>query len=471
MTIFHGQVKRVNRSLRYSILDGSAYAAMLGLTQNFIAPFALALKATTQQIGLLTSIPSLVMALSQLSAPTLSEKAGSRKALILPVVFMHALMWLPILLVPFVIPGDKVWWLVTFVTISTVFGALANPAWGSMMADLVPERIRGRYFAARGRIASFITLIFAFIAGGVLEAIKPNVFLGFALLFGGAMVFRMVSFSFLARMYEVPPTHSQGPKERLIDMIRDIGSSNLGRFTIFVALLSLVTNIASPFFSVYLLRDLQLNYITYVILTSIGSLTGLVFITYWGKRADRAGNVMVIKIAAFLIPFVPLLWLVSKNPYYIGFAQTFSSFAWAGFNLASTNFVYDAAPSEGRTQRLALYNAMNGIAVFIGATSGGFLANHLPAFLGYNLLALFTLSGILRFIIVALFVRGIREVRHVTKIDPIHVLLPHRRRYGLVGETHSSTITHHTTQSVSTVPPIVNKSKDTIDQPSTEHKP
>jgi MFS family permease len=457
--------------LRYSILDGSAYAAMLGLTQNFIAPFALALKATTQQIGLLTSIPSLMMALSQLSAPTLSDKAGSRKGFILPVVFLHALMWLPILLVPFVMPGDKVWWLITFVTISTVLGAMANPAWGSMMADLVPERIRGRYFAARGRIASLITLIFAFIAGGILEAIKPNVFLGFALLFGGAMIFRLVSYIFLAKMYEVPPTHNDGAKESLIDMIRGIGSSNLGRFTVFIALLSMVTNIASPFFSVYLLRDLQFNYITYVILTSIGSLTGLVFITYWGKRTDRAGNVMVIKITAFLIPLVPLLWLISKNPYYIGFAQTFSSFAWAGFNLASTNFVYDATPSQGRTQRLALYNAMNGIAVFIGATSGGFLASRLPALLGFNLLALFTISGILRMIVVAFFIRGIREVRHVPKIDPIHILLPHRRRYGYVGGTHSNITIHRTTQSITTVSHEVEKPQGTMEQhpPTKDH--
>jgi len=468
MTIYHGQVKRVNKSLRYSILDGSAYAAMLGLTQNFIAPLALALKATTQQIGLLTSIPSLMMALSQLSAPTLSEKAGSRKAFILPVVFLHALMWLPILLVPFVMPGDKVWWLITFVTISTVLGAMANPAWGSMMADLVPERIRGRYFAARGRIASLITLIFAFAAGGVLEIIKPNVFLGFALLFGGAMIFRLVSYIFLAKMYEVPPAHNVGTKERLTDMVRGIASSNLGRFSVFVALLSLVTNIASPFFSVYLLRDLQFNYITYVILTSIGSLTGLVFITYWGKRTDRAGNVMIIKITAFLIPLVPLLWLVSKNPFYIGFAQTFSSFAWAGFNLASTNFVYDAAPSEGRTQRLALYNAMNGIAVFIGATSGGFLANRLPALLGFNLLALFTLSGILRFVVVILFIRRIREVRHVPKIDPVHILLPHRRRYVHAGSTSGNMTIHQTTQPVPTAPYANGMPKNSTDQKATD---
>ena len=77
----------VKKSLRYSILDGSAYSAMVGLTQDTITPFALALKATTAQIGLLSSLPNLAMALSQLAVPRLAERAISRKKFILPIAF------------------------------------------------------------------------------------------------------------------------------------------------------------------------------------------------------------------------------------------------------------------------------------------------------------------------------------------------------------------------------------------------
>ena len=38
-------------------MDGSVYSAMLGLTQDYVVPFALALKATVLQVGLLSSIP------------------------------------------------------------------------------------------------------------------------------------------------------------------------------------------------------------------------------------------------------------------------------------------------------------------------------------------------------------------------------------------------------------------------------
>ncbi len=427
MTTSNSKTQKVNRSLRYSVLDAAAWSAMAGLTANYITPFALALKASTAQIGLLASVPSLLMSFAQLSAPRLSEKAGSRKALVLPTVFLHALMWLPVFLVPFLAPNGKVWWLITFVSVSTVLGAMANPAWGSMMADLVPLRIRGRYFAARGRIASLVALVFTFIAGGILQLAQPSVFLGFAILFGGAVVFRLVSFYFLTRMWEPPAPHTDGSQGRLKDLIKGLGSSNLGRFAIVMALMSFSTNLAAPFFSVYMLRDLHYSYLSYVIVTGAGSLAYVLFVTYWGRRADRAGNVRIIRIAWVLVPLVPAVWLASGQVWYLVIVQTFASFAWAGSDLATGNFVLEAAPPERRTGWIALYAAMTGTAVCLGSLTGGLLASRLPPILGYRLLTLFALSGVLRVIVAVLMRRWVKEVRKVPTIGTFRLLFTRHR--------------------------------------------
>ncbi len=426
MASLEGKSQKVNKSLSYSIMDGAAFSAMLGLTQSYIAPFALALQATTAQIGLLTSIPSLMMALSQLTAPQLVKKAGSRKAMILPAVALHAVLWLPIFLVPFLIPSAKVWWLIGLVSLSTVAGAIANPAWGSMMADLVPQRIRGRYFSARGRISNTVALVFGFAAGGILQLVGSNVFHGFEILFAGAVVFRMVSLYFLTKMYEPPAAEANGHQLNLIDMIKDIGSSNLGRFTVFVAMMSFCTNISAPFFTVYMLRDLHFNYLSFVIVNTAGALATILFVTYWGRRADRAGNVRIIRIACVLIPLVPIAWLISKHVWFLVIVQTFASFAWAGFDLANMNFVYDASPPEERTRRIALFNAMNGTAVCLGALTGGLLANRLPPLFGYSLLSLFALSGVLRAFVGVFLLRRVREVRHVPRVGLTDLLLSRR---------------------------------------------
>ncbi len=228
-----------------------------------------------------------MMAFSQLSAPALVRKAGSRKALILPAVLLHALLWVPVFLVPFLMPTGKVWWLIALITLSTVFGAIANPAWGSMMADLVPVRIRGRYFSSRSRIINTVALVASFIGGGILQILQPHQYFGFAIIFGAATVFRLVSFYFMVRMYEPPATRTAS-HEGILAVIKNTWSSNIGRFTTFVAMMSFCTNLSAPFFTVYMLRDLHFSYLSFVIVNSAGSLATILFVTYWGRRADRA---------------------------------------------------------------------------------------------------------------------------------------------------------------------------------------
>jgi MFS family permease len=406
-----------------SVLDGAAYAVVLGLVQNYVTPFALALKATTTEVGLLFSLPNFIVGFSQLAAPRLSKRAGSRKRLIIPMVFMHAVMFVPILLIPFVIGSSQVWWLIGLVTVSTVFGAIANPAWGSLMADLVPIRLRGRYFSSRGIIAGIIALAFSFVAGGILQVFTATPFTGFAILFGGAAVFRLLSCYFLSQMYEPKPTENVKDDRSLLQMVSHVGSYNLGRFTLYIALMSLATNIASPFFSVYMLSDLNFNYMTFTIVTSAASVAGMAFLTFWGRRADLAGNIKVVKVTSFMIPLVPLLWLASRNVYYLIFAQIVSGFAWSGFNLAGVNFVYDASEAQNRTKHIAVFNAITCLAIFLGALIGGYLVPLLPRLFGYQLLSLFTISGVLRGLVAILLVRQLVEVRRVPDLNLTEFLM------------------------------------------------
>jgi MFS family permease len=409
--------KKVKNSLKYSILDGSAFSAMLGFTQSYITPFALALKASTSEIGLLASIPNLTMALSQLSAPDLSARAGTRLKFILPVVFLHALMFIPILLIPFILPGSKIWWLIGLITVSTVLGAIANPAWGSMMADLVPDRVRGRYFSFRSRIAGFIVLVASLIAGGILQLFSNNVFIGFAIIFGGAAIFRWLSLYFLSRMYEPPIEVAKDTGPGLLYRVTHLASTNFGRYTVYVALINFAASISGPFFAVFMLRDLGWSYAYYLIIICTNAISNLAFQTFWGRRADMAGNLKVVRLTSFLIPIVPLLWLVSTNIGFLVFEEVISGFAWGGFQLASSNFVYDATEPERRTKQIALYNAVIGIAICVGSVIGGFIAPLLPSLFGYQLRSLFTLSGVLRGLIAILFLGTILEVRRVPKVS------------------------------------------------------
>ena len=422
MSTTHTARGRIKKTLRSSILDGGCHSAMLGFTQSYVTPFALALKATTAQIGLLSSIPNMVMALSQLAAPYLARRAGSRKRLILPVVLMHALMWIPILLVPFLCQSGAVWWLICFVALGTLFGSISNPAWGSMMADLVPENTRGRYFSHRTRVGDLAMLAASFAAGGILQLTTGKPFLGFSVVFGSAVAFRLASWYFLSRMYE-PPFVVQTTRRVAREHSRKRGpSSHLRRLAAYVSLINFATCLCGPFFAVYMLRDLKFDYLTYVGVNATSTIATIIFLSVWGKRADRAGNVRIIKVTSCLIPLVPLLWLVSKQVYYLLLVQAIAGLAWSGFNLATTNFLYDSSAREARTKSIAVFNAVNGMAMCLGSLVGGYLAPRLPLLNGSNLLTLFLVSGLLRMAIVLSPLRRLSEVRRVPRISTRELL-------------------------------------------------
>src|SRR4030067_1340604 len=56
----------IDKSLRHSVKDGVAYSVMAGGGESYFSAFALFLKATTEQIALLASLPPLLGSFAQL---------------------------------------------------------------------------------------------------------------------------------------------------------------------------------------------------------------------------------------------------------------------------------------------------------------------------------------------------------------------------------------------------------------------
>ena len=431
--------EQTRKTLKNSILDGGAASVMSGLTGNYVTPYALTMQASTQQIGYLSSIPSFANMLVLLVAPFLSERAGSRKSLVLPAVLAQALMWLPILAIPYLFNSNQVWWLIAFVTLSTVAGSLSGPPWSAMMADLIPMELRGRYLGVRNRINGFVALVFSFVAGGLLQLLTGNVTLAFAIICGGAFAARLSSFYFLSLMNEPHPSVARPTaREGIPQIARGLLSTAVGRFMVFTVFLNMAVNTGSPFFSAYVLRELKYSYISYQFINAASAVVTLLAVTWWGRRADRAGSVKILRITAVLIPFVPVMWLVSNSVYWMSFVQVYSGFVWAGFNICAGLFIYDASPQENRARYIALYGALASIGTTLGSLAGGNLGPLLPRIAGSYFLTLFLVSGISRMVVVLLLLRLVSEVRDVQPVSTADILFSGLRPAALAADVKSA---------------------------------
>jgi hypothetical protein len=166
-----------------------------------------------------------------------------------------------------------------------------------------------------------------------------------------------------------------------------------------------------PFLSVYMIKVLHFDYLAYTAVTLASTAIGFVAFPIWGRHGDVVGNARVLKNTSRLIPIVPVLWVLARQPYQLMLAEMVSGFIFAGFNLCVANFIYESVSPAKRVRCLGYYNLINGTAAFLGNSLGGFLATHLPSFLGSPIITLFLLSAAVR-LTVDLFLAGrYNEVR------------------------------------------------------------
>ena len=267
-----------------------------------------------------------------------------------------------------------------------------------------------------------------FVGGLILDHFRPtSIFTGFAILFVISWLFRSTGGIMFTRKYEPRLVHEPGYYFSIWQFLRKMFTNNFGRFAAFEAAMSFAVAIGSPFIAVYMLQDLQFSYTMYILVTMGGALSTLIFMPFWGKFADRFGNLVTIRITSFLIPLIVLCWTLSplvKNaapglllPFLI-LTDALSGIAWSGFNLCTSNFIYDAVTRQRLSLCVAYSNIINGFGTFVGAALGGLLASHATLTAGLApLILVFAISTGARLAVAIAGQWGIKEVRPVQPFD------------------------------------------------------
>ncbi len=409
--------KRIKKSLKYSVLDGAFAASMIGFGESFFGAFAVFLKANNIHIGLLSSLPLLLGSLSQMFSNRLIKLLRSRKVLVTSAAFLQGVMYIPVAFV-FFFGTMKVVYLVFFACLYWIFGMILSPAWNSWMGDLVDEKKRGTYFGRRSKITGSATFLAYMAAGYILQRYADNPALeytGFVIIFCLAFSSRMLSVSFLMKKYEPPYEVVHAAEFGFWEFIKQARFRNYGLFVIYLSTMNASVYISAPFFTPYMLYDLKIDYMTFAVINAAAIITKIFFLPVWGRSSDRFGTRKVLGLTGFLMPFTPILWMFSHDFYYLIIIQVYSGFIWAGFEIASFNFIFDTTTPQKRATAIAYFNVINGIAIFTGAMIGGLIVRYNTVFWS-KYIFVFVLSGVVRYIVSFLFIPKLKEVRQVERI-------------------------------------------------------
>lgn len=406
------------RSLRYFWLDGLFAAISENFYLGYIALFALAYGASNSQVGLLAAVTNLMGMLALFPGARLVDRADQRKRVVIwsgGIFSRMALLGLALIPVLIGRPAVAITAIIVVDGLRSFMANLANPGWTALVADLVPETMRGRFFASRNTAMGLAALVVAPLAGQIIlttNARLDSLFAGYQGIFVLAFLFGMVSTIAFQQIQEPGSTESAFRPHRRGDLRRALRRSPGFLGLVISALVwNMALQVAAPFFNVYLVSEFQATPLTIGILAGIATLTALIGQRVFGQLLDRKGAIWVQTVTGLIIPLAPLAWAFITAPWQVGIINVFSGFLWAGYNLSSFNLLLELTPDAQRPRAVALFQtAVFGSAV-IGPILGGFLADAV----GFKYI--FVLSATGRILGMALFILLTIRPRRVAKVQ------------------------------------------------------
>jgi MFS family permease len=378
-----------DRGLRLLVVEGAFSGGAAALSTGVIlTAFALHLGASNAMVGLLASVPFLAQLL-QLPAVLLVERWRTRK-LIAVVTSLIGRAMLGVMAITAFFTGTAP--LLVFLAAQVVLcglGAIGSCAWNTWLRDLAPESRLGRVFASRSMWLTGISLILGLAAALALDVtaegsrVRNLVFAG---MFAAGCITGLISARVVALMPEptMPP-----PTERvsLVALLRQpLGDGNFRRLLVFVCSWQFAINLATPFITVFVVRQLGFDVSFVMLLSVVSQIANLLALRSWGALGDRYANksVLAVSAPAYLLSIVGMIvasqlgdrtflkiWLVLLH--------LVMGAAVAGTTLAATNIALKLSPRGSATAYVAANAMATALAAGIAPILGGLLADFFAA--------------------------------------------------------------------------------------------
>jgi MFS family permease len=373
--------ERTSHALHYSRADlhkimgeGASHAIMVGVGESYLPAFVLAMGMGQVAAGLITTIPLLAGAVLQLISPAAIRYLGSHRRWVVMCATAQASSFVPMAI--------AAWYghlavEIMFLLAAVYWGAGLGTAtgWSTWVEKLVPTRLRTNYFSRRTRFNQIATLVGFLIGGFSLQwgAAHGVVLTVFAVLFLLAAASRMSSTLFLASQSEpepIPMGHRRVSMREFFGRFRNSGD---GRLLVYLLSVQAAAQIAGPYFTPFMLRSLQLSYVSYVTLIAISFAAKALSLPAIGGLARRYGTRNLLWLGGIGIVPISGLWLISNSFAFLCVVQVLAGVTWAAYELAMFLLVFETIKPEERTGMLTNFNFAHSVATAAGSLLGGAL--------------------------------------------------------------------------------------------------
>jgi len=269
--------------------------------------------------------------------------------------------------------------LLGLVILSSTLGNAGTPAWLSWFADMVPERIRGRYLGNRAALATVTAVVASGTVGWVLD--RNSSFPVFTAIFAIAAVLGVTDLMLFLLVRETPMA---GDQQRL-----QLGSVIMGPlrnrpfrgYLLYALSEALMFGIAGPFFWLMGLEVLDIgNFYSNLYIMMVPMVFTALALPLWGNVCDRFGSKPLVTLGTVMSIIFPVCWLLATGERYhtlLAVSAIVGGAFGAAIQVADMNMLFSLTPQRTRSAYIATLSVAASLGWVVAPSVGGAVAQAL----------------------------------------------------------------------------------------------
>lgn len=363
-----------SRDLLVILHEGIPAMAIFFLLGNpFQTSYLLYLGASPVQIGIALAIPQLAN-VAQILGALYMQSIENRKLAILILGSLHRVIWASTGLIPFLFPESlRVAMYLPIFGFAFACNALSAVVWASLVGDVVPVSVRGKYFGIRNAVLWGVGSVCLYAGGIILDRYPGGT--GFNILFAlcGAMaVWNVIAYTF----YPNPPFEKSQESGNWNMLVKPFHDRKFLKSMIFISLALFLQLIALPMFTYVMQKIMHTGYQWISAITIAQNVAMMVSYYYWGKLNVHFSSSRLLFWSLPIISASCLVWGAVEflPPILVLFAaHVLMGIGTGGFNQMMFNIVIGDTPKSDRPIFIGVFFALTGLAGFFGSVLGGYV--------------------------------------------------------------------------------------------------
>lgn len=345
------------------------YLFNIAVTGAYLATLTKELGMSDSLTGILSSVISLGCLFQLLSV---LYRRPKKKNFVIIMSIINQLLFILLYVIPLG-NGPKAYKTIVFVVVIIMAYFIYNvthPKKIEWMMSSVDDKSRGKFTATKELISLFVGMAFTYSLGSLVDYFEAKGEIRIAFILSAGILFVIMILHTLSMVFTTEEVGGMVRISNLRESMRELLTNRkiVGVVVVFMFFYA-ATHVATPFYGVYQIGELNFSLRYISILGIVGSLVRALCCRAWGAYADKKSFARMLRICLMIyaLGFVFAMLTTPANGkimmlgYYVC-----NGISMAGINSCYINLIFDYTAPDKRGDSLAICLAVAGLSGFVG---------------------------------------------------------------------------------------------------------